>query len=66
MTLIDFTLSNARRFYSSMGNPLAVKGLDKEYVSTYLFAGFKEWVFGCFSYPARRNRIDSLIVHSYV
>ena len=25
--LIDFTLSNARRFYSSMGNPLAVKGL---------------------------------------
>ena len=27
MTLIDFTLANARRFYSSMGNPLAVKGL---------------------------------------
>ena len=27
MTLIDFNLSNARRFYSSMGNPLAVKGL---------------------------------------
>ena len=25
--LIDFTLSNARRFYSSMGNPLADKGL---------------------------------------
>ena len=25
--LIDFTLSNARRFYSSMENPLAVKGL---------------------------------------
>ena len=25
--LIDFTLSNARRFYSSVGNPLAVKGL---------------------------------------
>ena len=24
-TLIDFTLSNARRFYSSMGNPFAVK-----------------------------------------
>ena len=24
---IDFTLSNARRFYWSMGNPLAVKGL---------------------------------------
>ena len=27
--LIDFTLSNARRFYSSMGNPLAGKGLSK-------------------------------------
>ena len=27
MTLIDFTLSNVRRFYSSMGNRLAVKGL---------------------------------------
>ena len=27
MTVIDFTLSNARRFYLSMGNPLAVKGL---------------------------------------
>ena len=26
MTLIDFTLSKARRFYSSMGNRLAVKG----------------------------------------
>ena len=25
--LIDFTLSNARRFYSSKGNPLGVKGL---------------------------------------
>ena len=25
--LIDFTLSNARRFYSSIGNPLAAKGL---------------------------------------
>ena len=25
--LIDFTLSNARQFYSSKGNPLALKGL---------------------------------------
>ena len=25
--LIDFTLSNTRRFYLSKGNPLAVKGL---------------------------------------
>ena len=28
VTLIDFTLSNARRFYSSMGNPTGVKGLS--------------------------------------
>ena len=28
--LTDFTLSNARRFYSSMGNPLDGKGLRKE------------------------------------
>ena len=27
MALIDFTLSNARRFYSSMGNLLGLKGL---------------------------------------
>ena len=26
--LIDFTLSNARRFYSSKGDPLGVKGLN--------------------------------------
>ena len=26
-TFLDFTLSNARRFYSSMGNPLDRKGL---------------------------------------
>ena len=28
--LIDFTRSNARRFYSSMGNPLAGKRLKME------------------------------------
>ena len=28
VTLIDFTLSNARRFYLSMGNPTGVKGLS--------------------------------------
>ena len=28
MALVDFTLSNARRFYSSMGNPLGLKGLN--------------------------------------
>ena len=33
MALIDFTLSNARRFYSSMGNPLGWKGLKKIVIS---------------------------------
>ena len=28
MTPIDFTLSNVRQFYSSMGDPSAVKGLN--------------------------------------
>ena len=28
--LIDFTLSNARRFYSLMGNPLDGKGLKSK------------------------------------
>ena len=32
MTLIDFTLSNPRRFYSSMGNPLVVKGLKAPHI----------------------------------
>ena len=31
--LIDFTLSNARRVYSSMENPLGVKGLILKYSS---------------------------------
>ena len=31
--LIDSTLSNARRFYSSMGNPLDGKGLTRGYVT---------------------------------
>ena len=29
--LIELTLSNARRFYSSKGNPLAVKGLKNSF-----------------------------------
>jgi len=28
--MTDFPLSNARQFYSSMGNPLGVKGLSDE------------------------------------
>ena len=31
MALIDFTLSNARRFYSSMGNLLGWKGLTTSF-----------------------------------
>ena len=29
--LIDFTLYNARRFYSSLGKPMAVKGLSNQF-----------------------------------
>ena len=35
--LIDFTLSNARRCYSSMGNPLDRKGLKKLVSTDYMF-----------------------------
>ena len=37
MTDIDFTLSNTRRFYSSMGNPLAVKGLKEQQKEAFLY-----------------------------
>ena len=30
--LTDFTLSNARRFYSSMGNPTGLKGLSQPFL----------------------------------
>ena len=36
MALIDFTLSNARRFYSSMGNPSGLKGLNHAYIKSCL------------------------------
>ena len=35
MAVIDFTLSNARRFYSSTGNPLAVKGLTTSALTSH-------------------------------
>ena len=44
-TYIDFTLSNARRFYSSMGNPLGRKGLraqDNENMTSYKGRGEEE------------------------
>ena len=40
--LIDFTLSNARRFYSSTGNPLAGKGLRGCHYLLCKVAGVKE------------------------
>ena len=40
MTLIDLTLSDARRFYSSMGNPLAVKGLTAQLNFPLLYKDF--------------------------
>ena len=40
MTLTDFTLSNARRFYSLMGNPLAVKGLISKVVQSDSVIGY--------------------------
>ena len=36
--LIDFTLSNARRFYSSMGNPTGLKGLTKSCSLTSVYS----------------------------
>ena len=36
MALIDFTLSNARRFYLSMGNPLGWKGLTTWKAKNYV------------------------------
>ena len=47
--LIDFTLSNARRFYSSKGDPLVVKGLscynggDVSVIVCFRSAMLKEW-----------------------
>ena len=39
MALIDFTRSNARRFYSSMGNPLGWKGLKSTFFPHILAGG---------------------------
>ena len=36
MALIDFTLSNARRFYLSMGNPLGLKGLKQQAAASHV------------------------------
>ena len=42
---IEFTLSNARRFYSSMGNPLEGKGLKEIQNSNYYFTERNLWQF---------------------
>ena len=36
MALIDFTLSNAGRFYSSMGNPLGLKGSIHSFIFSFI------------------------------
>ena len=36
MALVDFTLSNGRRFYSSMGNPFGEKGLSTKLSTSQL------------------------------
>ena len=41
MSIVDFTLSNARRFYSSMGNLLGGKGLTTSKAET---PGYPPWV----------------------
>ena len=45
MALVDFTLSNARRFYSSMGNPLGWKGLIRMLMHYFASARFRQWLF---------------------
>ena len=55
MTLIDFTLSNARGFCSSMGNPLAVKGLN------FLKAGNSEK-----NGPAKVKPFGCVLEHAYI
>ena len=55
MTLIDFTVSNARGFYSSMGNSLAVKGLN------FLKAGNSEK-----NGPAKVKAFGCVLEHAYI
>ena len=55
MTLIDFTLSNAKGFYSSMGNPLAVKGLN------FLKAGNSEK-----NEPAKAKPFGCVLEYAYI
>ena len=40
---IDFTLSNARRFYSSKGSPLGVKGLNTKHLSGKITQNHFTW-----------------------
>ena len=45
MTLIDFTLSNARRFYSSTGNPSDTEGLTERKQDVNINESCSEWKF---------------------
>ena len=38
MTVVDFTLSNARRFFSSMGNPSDMKALMNMIVTLVIWS----------------------------
>ena len=59
VTLIDFTLSNAKRFYSSMGNPSDTEGLRRTIAAKLPIAQgmlgaeveeAKSWYFNNFSF----------------
>ena len=58
MALIDFTLSNARRFYSSMGNPSGLKGLKPTMESNKILHWIQQQRA---SYIARQHRIRVLV-----
>ena len=57
------------KFYKSVSyksSPCFTNPIQSMFYNMPIFlATLREWVFGCFSYLARRNRIDSVIVHSY-
>ena len=70
MTLIDFTLSNARRFYSSMGNPSDTEGLmtasrlDRNRKKNYFFSAERD--LGPVSRKSLRPAYSVKLVFSYV
>ena len=66
MALIDFYLSNSRRIYSSMGNPLGVKGLTTWKAKNYglgccfgLLVGFGRGPLNIFCIPCHISDMKS-------